>query len=271
MVGRFGGISVSNNAPIGVFDSGLGGLSVLAELIHLLPNEHYIFFGDTGHNPYGTKPVSIVQELTWTGVNFLLERGIKALVVACNTATSVTIEDLRAKLDIPVFGIEPAVKPAVTSGETGKVLIMATPVTIAEAKFRQLMESIPEDKDAVIPLACPGLAELIEAGDHLGIGHCLGELYASIDKSEVRSVVLGCTHYALVKEEIQKALGKPVRFFDGAEGLARHVQHILAQQDLLAEKDNRNGGSVTYHMTGTSAEHQVVRAKAIVRQLLSQR
>jgi glutamate racemase len=259
---------VSNNAPIGVFDSGLGGLSTLAELIHLLPKEDYVFFGDTGNNPYGTKPVPVVQDLTWNGVSFLISRGIKALVIACNTATSVVIEDLRAKLEIPVFGIEPAVKPAITSGEQGKALIMATPLTIMESKFKQLLESLQGGKNSAVPLACPGLAELIEVDNQPGIRQRLKELFETIDKKEISSVVLGCTHYAFVKDEIQAALGKQVHFFDGAEGLARHVQHVLTQDELLNEAGQ---GNVEYHMTGPVAEAQTVRAREIVDLLLSRK
>ena len=218
--------------PIGVFDSGLGGINVLAALKRILPNENYIFYGDTAHNPYGNKPVEIVKELTLNGVRFLLSEEAKAIVIACNTATSAVIEDLRKTLMVPVFGIEPAIKPAVTSLKDGKILLMATPLTIAEKKLQKLLEQLP-NRESVVPLACPGLAEEIEANNGEDIKRILGELISRVDTDKITSVVLGCTHYPLVIDKISDALEKEVRFYDGSDGLARHVRRVLTEQNIL--------------------------------------
>lgn len=255
-----------NDAPIGVFDSGLGGVNVLAALLRLLPAENYIFFGDTANNPYGDKPLAQVKSLTKQGVDFLLNQGIKAIVVACNTATSAVIADLRQTITVPVFGIEPAIKPAVLTEGHGKILLLATPLTIKEKKLVRLMNSLP-DKESIIPLACPGLAELIEAGDIAAAANRVEELLATVDTTGVTGVVLGCTHYPLIKQEIRQALGKEVRFYDGAEGLARNVRRVLANTGRLRAAGG--SGQVRYVFTGEDQEARTRRAQALVAQLLA--
>ena len=154
-----------SQAPVGVFDSGVGGISVLRELVKLMPNENYIYYGDSKNAPYGPKTVEEVRRLTVEHIDFLVERGAKAIVVACNTATSAAIDLLREKYpDMPVVGIEPALKPAVLSKQNARVLVMATPMTIREEKFHHLMQEY-EAQAEIYPLACPGLPEFVEAGD----------------------------------------------------------------------------------------------------------
>ena len=146
--------------PIGVFDSGVGGISVLKEAVKLLPKEDFIYFGDSKNAPYGTKKVEEVIELSFTAVDFLLKHGVKAVVVACNTATSAAIESLRQKyIDIPIIGIEPALKPAVELNKRGKIIIMATPMTLLENKFQSLMKTYEKEID-IETLPCVGLVEL---------------------------------------------------------------------------------------------------------------
>ena len=153
-----------NTAAIGVFDSGVGGISVLRELVAQMPNENYIFFGDSKNAPYGTKTLEEVQKLTCADAEYLLSRGVKALVVACNTATSAAIRILREKYaDMPVIGIEPALKPAVHAGGHPRVLVMATPMTLREEKFHALMQRFESDAE-ILRLPCPGLVEYVEQG-----------------------------------------------------------------------------------------------------------
>ena len=150
--------------PIGVFDSGVGGISVLRELVAQMPNENYIFFGDSKNAPYGTKTLEEVQKLTCADAEYLLSRGVKALVVACNTATSAAIRILREKYaDMPVIGIEPALKPAVHAGGHPRVLVMATPMTLREEKFHALMQRFESDAE-ILRLPCSGLVEYVEQG-----------------------------------------------------------------------------------------------------------
>lgn len=211
--------------PIGVFDSGLGGISVLKELVALMPNENFIFFGDSKNAPYGTKTLEEVQTLSYADAEYLYKQGVKALVIACNTITSAAVQLLREKYtDIPVIGIEPALKPAVLSKENPRVMVMATPMTIREKKFRNLMERFREQAE-IIPLPCPGLVEFVERGELEGkaLEDFLLNLYQPYLDKPIDAVVLGCTHYPLVKHTIQKVLGPDVKLFDGGAGTARET------------------------------------------------
>lgn len=220
--------------PIGVFDSGVGGISVLRELVARMPNENYIFFGDSKNAPYGTKTLKEVQQLTCRDAEYLLTLGVKALVVACNTATSAAIKILRAKYpDMPVIGIEPALKPAVHAIEHPRVLVLATPMTLREEKFHALMQKF-ETEAEILPLPCPGLVEFVERGELGGpeLEAFLEKLFAPYLKNPVDCVVLGCTHYPFVRGTIQKVLGSHVRVFDGGEGTARETQRRLEECGL---------------------------------------
>ena len=199
--------------PIGVFDSGVGGISVLRELMALMPNENYIFFGDSANAPYGTKTLDEVVKLTCKDAAYLYEQGVKAIVVACNTATSAGVKILRERYtDIPVIGIEPALKPAVLSAKHPTVLVMATPMTLREEKFQNLMHRYEQDAE-IIPLPCPGLVEFIERGELESeeLEHFLRKLFAPYKKAD--AVVLGCTHYPFAKKMIGKILGEEVLLF----------------------------------------------------------
>jgi glutamate racemase len=225
--------------PIGVFDSGVGGISVLRELVALMPQEDYIFFGDSANAPYGTKSLEEVHRLTMADAAHLIEQGVKALVVACNTATSVSIIKLREKYsDMPVTGIEPALKPAVLCQANPRVLVMATPMTIREKKFQKLLHTY-EEQARIIPLPCPGLVEYVERGELEGdsLTSFLQDLFAPYQKEGVDSVVLGCTHYPFVRDAISHVLGDHVRIFDGGAGTARETKRRLQETHLLAPED----------------------------------
>lgn len=221
--------------PIGVFDSGVGGISVLRELAAWMPNEDYIFFGDSKNAPYGTKTLKEVQRLTCADAQYLVEKGVKALVVACNTATSAAIEILRRTYPhMPVIGIEPALKPAVISIKNARVLVLATPMTLREEKFHRLMVKYRNEAD-IIPLPCPGLVEFVERGE-LGspaLTLFLKNLFAAFEEEPVDCAVLGCTHYPLVKQRIQEVLGAHVDLFDGGVGTARETHRRLKECGLL--------------------------------------
>lgn len=221
--------------PIGVFDSGIGGISVLRELRALMPNENFIFYGDSRHAPYGTKSLEEVRRLSCADAAYLKALGIKALVVACNTATSAAIRILREKYaDMPVIGIEPALKPAVQLSEYPRVLVLATPMTLREEKFQALMQAHHKEAD-IIPLPCPGLVEYVERGETEGpaLERFLVELFAEYMEHPVDCVVLGCTHYPFVRGAIQKVLGAHVKILDGGKGTARETKRQLRERALL--------------------------------------
>lgn len=222
--------------PIAVFDSGVGGISVLRELIKILPQENYIYYGDSKNAPYGMKDKEEVRRLTIEAAESLFAQGAKGLVVACNTATSAAVRALRERYpNIPIVGIEPAVKPAVTLKPNCRVLVMATPMTIREEKFQSLMERFKPQAAEIIPLPCPGLMDFVERGDlHSDdFRRYLEELLFVHRIHPVDSVVLGCTHYPFAKELIQEILGPDVMVFDGGEGTAREMRRRLAEADLL--------------------------------------
>ena len=225
--------------PIAVIDSGVGGISVLRELVRLMPNERFLYFGDSKNAPYGSRSRAEVLDITRRNLDTLRARGIKALVIACNTATSAAAKTLRAENpDLPIIGIEPAVKPAAFLGDAPRVLVMATPLTLREEKFRELVARFTH-RAQVISLPCPGLVELIEAGhlDDAPIDEYLSSLFAPFLEEHIDAVVLGCTHYPHVRDAIARHLPPHVVILDGGEGTARETLRRLREQDLTAPDD----------------------------------
>ncbi|MBQ7670237.1 MAG: glutamate racemase [Clostridia bacterium] len=225
--------------PIAVFDSGLGGISVLKRLCRKLPSEKFIYFGDSKYAPYGEKSREwILSRSIEIAENFISE-GIKALVVACNTATSVAVKTLRERYpDIPVIGLEPALKIAVESGREGAVVVMATPVTLSGEKFSALLERFKEEKKIIL-MPAPKLVEFVENGEYGGeaVEEYLKELLLPYKGSRIASVVLGCTHFPFLKEAISKVFGD-VDFYDGAVGTANETARQLELRGLLSEENN---------------------------------
>jgi glutamate racemase len=224
-----------NNKPIGFFDSGVGGISVLREAVRLLPNENYIYFGDSINAPYGTKKVHEAKELTFKAVDFLLSRNVKAIVIACNTATSAAIEDLRSTYhSVPIIGIEPALKPAVELNRKGKIIIMATPMTLAETKFNNLMKSY-KDKAEIVPLPCAGLVELIENGiiDGTEVNSYLRKKLKPYLSGGISSVVLGCTHYPFIRNELSRVLPEGAEIIDGSLGTVKQLKRQLTNMNAV--------------------------------------
>lgn len=252
--------------PIGVFDSGLGGISVLAEAVHRLPHESFIYYGDSAHAPYGTKDVTAIKQLSLDAADFLVAKGIKALVVACNTATSVAINELREKLSIPVIGMEPALKPAVEMGGEGKIVVMATPITLRENKFQRLLGKF-QDMGDILPLPCPGLVELIERGHYEGkeIKDYLITLFSLLDKTKVSTVVLGCTHYIFIKNEVRDYFCNQVTIIDGNCGTVKQLHRILTEKELLSE--SIGNGQVIFFSSAQN-ESFVPLAKKMLRRAL---
>ncbi len=243
-----------NNNPIGVFDSGVGGISVLAELTEVLPNEDFLYFGDSKNAPYGTKTSEDVLNLSEVCTKKLIDMGAKAIVIACNTATSAAAEYLRNNYkELPIIGIEPAVKPAAEFKENSKILVMATPMTLKKEKFKNLAELFSVD-DKIIPLPCPGLVELIEQGKTSGaeIDAFLKNILAPYFEEKIDSVVLGCTHYPFVKEAIKSAFPYEIAVFDGGFGTANHTKRRLLEMGLLA--DMQKIGKVTFFNSLESVE-----------------
>ncbi len=221
-------------SPIGVFDSGVGGISVLGELYKLMPNENYIYLGDSKNAPYGTKPEEEIKKHTKESIKRLTGLGVKAVVIACNTATSVAAAELRQSYDIPIIGIEPAVKPAVTSHKGENVVVMATPMTLKKEKFLNLMDSY-SDISKIIPVPCPNLVEIIEKGVTSGkeIDEYLKKLFNPFESTKINVIVLGCTHYPFIKNAIKNSFDYEVDIIDGGYGTAKETKRRLAEENLL--------------------------------------
>ena len=233
--------------PIGFFDSGVGGISVLKESLKVLPNEDFVYFGDSLNAPYGVKNVNEVKTLTFKAVDFLIDKGVKVVVIACNTATSAAIDALRMRYkDIPIIGIEPALKPAVAVSRGKSVIIMATPMTLAEKKFDNLMKLYNKEVN-IIPLPCAGLVELIENGIIEGNvikEYLIGKL-KEFRELDVAAIVLGCTHYPFIKKELIKIVGEKTIIIDGSIGTVNQLKRQLIRNNLLNEKKTK--GMVTIY------------------------
>lgn len=229
----------TRNLPIGVFDSGVGGISVLSELIHLLPKENYVYFGDSHYAPYGIKATEDIKKRSLEVADILMNIGIKLLVVACNTATSAAISELRERLQIPVIGMEPAIKPAITQSHWGKIVVMATPVTLKEKKFGDLVQQFKDEEDEIIKLPCPGLVEIIEGKGKSSeaLDEYLQKLFKDINLKEISTIVLGCTHYVFIKEAIGRIVGSDKRLIDGNLGTALHAKRLLENYKIENLRD----------------------------------
>lgn len=217
--------------PIGFFDSGVGGVTVLAAALQRMPQEDYIYFADSLHVPYGPKPKEMVRDYIFEAVDYLAGCGIHALVVACNTATSVAINDLRSRYAFPIIGMEPAVKPAVKNTAGGKrVLALATALTLQGEKYKNLVAAVDPER-IIDSLPMPELVEFAEKlmFDETVIVPCLQQKFASLDPASYGSVVLGCTHFAFFRDSLRQVLSPGIQIIDGTEGTLRQLAHKLEE------------------------------------------
>ncbi len=224
--------------PIGVFDSGVGGLSVLREIRRELPVENLLYVADSGHAPYGDKPTQLIETRSIAISEFLVNRQhAKAIVVACNTATGAAIATLRARFSVPIVAIEPAVKPAASNTRSGVVAVLATSRTLSSDNFARLTERFGADVDILVQ-ACPGLVEQVEAGELSG-----GQTRALLERyllplleREADTIVLGCTHYPFLAPLIREIAGPDVAVIDPAAAVARELRRRLADTGALSQR-----------------------------------
>ncbi len=228
-------MTTKQNLPIAVIDSGVGGISVLRELIRLMPNENFIYFGDSKNAPYGTKSRDEVLAITRKNLEMLKSMGIKALVIACNTATSAAVRILRGEeSELVIVGIEPAIKPPSVDLDHPRVLCMATPLTLNEDKFNSLVARFSHSEE-LIKLPCPGLVEFVERGelDTEELDRYLEALLSPYKNEHIDALVLGCTHYPHIKTAISRHISPNVKIYDGGEGTARETRRRLEASGLL--------------------------------------
>lgn len=243
------------HAPIAVFDSGVGGISVLRHLRRLMPGEHYLYFGDSANAPYGSRTTEDVRKLTLAAAEQLANRGIKALVIACNTATAAAVQQVRAAYpELIVIGIEPALKLAADHFPGGRIGVMATEVTLREEKFDTLLHRFKESC-TVAKIPAPGLVQLIEAGKaNTYEAETLLRTILAPHIGKLDALVLGCTHYPFAAKAISRILGEEVVLLDGGEGTARETRRRLAGAGLLAEEST---GSIT--LESSAADDRMIR------------
>lgn len=237
-------------AYIAVFDSGVGGISVLRELVRQMPGENYLYYGDSANAPYGKRTTEEVRQLTLDAAGMLISRGIKALVIACNTATAAAITDLRtAYPELIVIGIEPALKIAADRFPGGKVGVMATPVTLREDKFSAQLERFPGMDVKLIPV--PDLVELVEQGhtDDDAVEALLRPVLQPY-AGQLDAVVLGCTHYPFAAATVSRILGENTAVLDGGPGTARETHRRLSEAGLLLE----GSGSIQFENSAADPE-----------------
>ena len=239
--------AASDERPIGVFDSGVGGLSVLREIRRQLPAENSIYLADTANCPYGSKSKAELQALALRNAEFLLEQGAKLVVVACNTASVAALPALRATFAVPFVGLVPAVKPAALATRTRRVAVLATPATFQGEMFADLVRDFAADVE-VIQQVCPGLVELVERGVTDGPeARALLERYLqpALDAS-VDAIVLGCTHYPFLRPVIEEIAGPRVRVLDSGEAVARQVCRVLDRQGIRRRPEAGRGQTTFY-------------------------
>lgn len=248
---------MSDERPVALFDSGVGGLAVLAAVRRLLPGEDLIYYADRAYFPYGSKSDAELRARAEQIVAQLLARRAKLIVVACNTATSAAIEYLRRRFDVPFVGVEPGVKPAIASSSSGRVAVLATEATAAGARMASLLHRFAREATVhVIP--APDLAAAVERGD-VDCGQLLARYLAPARADGVDTVVLGCTHYGLLRDRVQAVVGPGVRVIDTAEPVARRVGQVLAERGLRSPRCA--GGRVTYLGSGNKREFTLVRER----------
>lgn len=238
--------------PIGIFDSGMGGVSLLRDALKLLPDENFIFYGDNKNAPYGDRTEDEILELTSRAADFLLDHGVKALVLACNTATSASINVLRKKLEVPVVSIEPAIKPACALPGDGRVFMLATAATTKLARYKALRERMP-DPSRVIDVGISGIVAKVERGE-IGVGEFDGILDSYLTPyhgMKADAVVLGCTHYIFPAQAIEtyfrQHFSGECRLFDGNRATVRQLARVLLQNGL---RNGEGEGRVEFFTSG---------------------
>lgn len=253
----------NNNQPIGVFDSGVGGLSVLIELRRLLPHENFVFLADQLYVPYGEKTKKELIGLTVRVTNYFIKKhNVKMLVVACNTATCGAINEMREKFAIPIVGTVPAIKVAGDMTQTGTVAVISTPSTSASLTLRRLIKVHCENLN-VFNIGCQNLEDTVEHGklNSPEVNKLLTNYLAKIKTSKADYLVLGCTHYVFLKKAIGKFVGPRIKLVDGNKAIANHTKSLLSNYFL--ENNQKKGRTMLYFTTGNSLNFSKVATKLL--------
>ena len=242
---------------IGIFDSGIGGLSVLHQAMIIMPEADYIFYADVDNVPYGEKTKEEVRKLVDHAVGFLVDKGCQAIVLACNTATSAAISYLREKYKLPIIGIEPAVKPAVEHiHESGKrVMVVSTPVTAKGEKLKKLVDKY-DNKHIVDVVALPKLVRFAQQDEFNSaeVMNYLNNQFAGHNFNDYSELVLGCTHFNYFKDSFAKLFPDDIEIIDGNIGVSNNLKNILIKNGVLDNNDDKLSGTVEYYYSGRAVD-----------------
>jgi glutamate racemase len=249
-----------DNRPIGIFDSGVGGLSILREVKKHLPNESFVYLADQANNPYGGRSEKEIQKLSSNVITFLLARNVKLIIIACNTATVSSISYLREKFDIPLIGVVPVIKTIAQSTKSGKVAVFSTPATAKSKYLADLIEKFGGSAK-VYKVGSSGLEHLIEEGivDGPKIDEALKSALKSINTEGIDCIALGCTHYPFVVKEIIKVVGPRIKIFDSGDAIGRRTREVLDNEHLQADGQ----GEDFYYTTGDPKRFKMVAEKLL--------
>jgi glutamate racemase len=259
---------IKTEAPIGVFDSGAGGLTVLAALRQELPHEDYIYFGDTAHIPYGTRSDSEIIEYSSRSIQFLIEQGVKLVVVACNTASQAALATLRATFSVPFVGVVPAVKPAARATKKGRIGVAATNQAAKALYLRQLIDEFAEGIE-VYAVGCPELVTLVERGALYGpeVEEVVKQAFQPMIQADVDVIVLGCTHFPALRSVIERVTCHRIQIIDSGGAVARRTHAVLDAEMLL--RQNQNGardqitGTLQVWCSGDAASFSIIARKIL--------
>ena len=247
-----------SNSPIGIFDSGVGGLTVARAIIDQLPNESTIYLGDTARGPYGPRKIAEVREFSLEIIEFLVKRGCKAIVIACNTASSAMLRDARERFQVPIIEvIQPAARRAVAATRSGKVGVIGTNATIDSGSYLDAFAAAPQLQ--ITSKACPRFVEYVERGETTGaeITAIAREYLSPMIDAKVDTLVLGCTHYPLLTGVISYVMGEGVTLVSSAEETAKDLYRVLVEKNLLRENSN-SAPSHEFLATGDSHQFEVL-------------
>ena len=251
----------SKQQPIGIFDSGVGGLSILQQTHQLLAHENFIYVADSAYAPWGTKGDQFIEQRSRVITEHLLEQGAKLIVIACNTATASIIEKFRRQYGIPFVGVEPGIKPAISLSKNGKIGIMATQSTLSSQRYKDLLQRFSEPV-TLHHIACPGLADQVE---HCQLNspetiHLLESFIHPLLAHKIDTIVLGCTHYSFLSPIIKNIIGESITLVDTSYAVAEQIDRVLQQNNI---KNNKTDGSSRYFTTGEIEKTRLVMSKLL--------
>ena len=244
-------INKKKTAPIGVFDSGVGGLTVAREIMRNLPNEDIVYFGDTARVPYGSKSKDNIIRYSRQIINFLKTKGVKAIVIACNTASALALEEMKKEFDLPIIGVvEPGARAALAVTKTQKVGVIGTEATVRSSMYEKIIQAAKPEAE-VVAKACPLFVPLVEEGfkKHPVTEQIIDYYLASFKETDIDALILGCTHYPLLRSKIREYVGEKIELINPAYETAMDLKHLLKELDMENPDIKGDHGSYSFYVS----------------------